>query len=104
MESRTPRSTVVATYESRAGAEVAFKALRDAGLGVHPLTILGISTEEQALRFTATGIPANKAVAYEHDLKFGKFLVVAGGSAQEIGRACALLGTTGPSELTANAA
>ncbi len=104
VESRTPRSTVVAIYESRAGAEVALIALRQEGLDVNLLTVLGISTEEQALRFTATGIPANRAVTYARDVKSGKFLVLAGGSAQEIGRACALLGATGPSELTASAA
>ena len=76
-ESRTPKGSVVATYESRAGAEAALRALRDGGLDV-----------KQAKR----------------DVKSGKFLVLAGGSAQEIGRACALLGTTGPSELIANAA
>jgi hypothetical protein len=106
MESRTPKSTVVAIYESRAGAEVAFHALQAGGLDIKQLTILGMafSTEEQALRFTADGIPAKRADTYERDVKSGKFLVLAGGSAQEIGRACALLGTTGPSELTANAA
>jgi hypothetical protein len=106
VESRIARSTVVATYESRAGAEVAFNALRFAGLDVNPLTILGraFSHEEQALRLTSAGIPAKRAVTYERDVKSGKFLVLAGGSAQEIGRACALLGTTGSSELTANAA
>ena len=106
MESRRPKSTVVATYESRTGAEVAFNALRDAGLDVKQLTILGMtfSTEEQALRLTAGGIPVKRAKTYERDVESGKFLVLAGGSAQEIGRACALLGATGPSELTANAA
>jgi hypothetical protein len=106
MESCTPKSTVVAVYESRAGAEVAFNALRFAGLDVHPLTILGtaFSSEEQTPHFTDTGIPAKKAVTYERDVKSGKFLVLAGGSTQEIGRACALLGMTGPSALTANAA
>jgi hypothetical protein len=106
MESRTPKSTVIAIYESRAGAEVAFDALRAGGLDVNQLTILGraFSAEEQALWFIADGIPAKKAETYERDVKSGKFLVLAGGSAQEIGRACALLGATGPSELTANAA
>jgi hypothetical protein len=102
MDRRIPKSTVVATYESRAGAQIAFNALRDAGLDVGRLTILGtaFSTEEQLLRF----IPAKRAETYERNVKSGKFLVLAGGSAKEIGRACALLGTTGPSELTANAA
>jgi hypothetical protein len=106
MDSRTPRSTVIATYESRAGAELAFHALRDAGLDVSPLTIFGMahSSEDQARQFLATGIPAKRAVTYEREVKSGRFLVLAGGSAVEIGRACAVLGRTGPSELTANAA
>jgi hypothetical protein len=106
MKSRTSGNAVVAMYESRQGAEVAFKALRDAGLDVHPLTIVAktFSAEEQALRFTAIGIPTRKLVTYERDVRSGKFLVLAGGSAHVIGRACALLGTTGPSRLTAHAA
>jgi hypothetical protein len=93
-------------YESRAGAEVAFNALRDARLDVNQLTILckPFSTEEPSLGFTATGIPAKRAVTYEREVKSGKFLVLADGSAHVIGRACALLGTTGPSRLTAHAA
>jgi hypothetical protein len=106
MESPTSRNTVVATYESRAGAEVAFNTLREAGLDVNPLTILGtaVSAEEQAIRLTATGISAKKVMTYGRDVSSGKFLVVAGGSARVIGRVCALLGTTGPSRLAAHAA
>jgi hypothetical protein len=93
-------------YESRAEAEVAFNALRNAGLDVNQVTILctAFATEEHSLRFSATGIPAKRAVSYERDVKSGKFLVLADGSAHGIGRACALLGTTSPSRLTAHAA
>ena len=93
-------------YESRTGAEIAFNALRDAGLDVSRLTILGeaFSSEEPAFGLTATGIPARRVVIYERDVKSGKFLVLAGGSAHVIGQACAVLGTTGPSRLNAHAA
>jgi hypothetical protein len=105
MKSRIPGHAVVAMYESQTGAEIAFNALRDAGLDVDGLTIVGrFSAEEQALGFRATGIPATKLVAYESDVKSGKFLVLAGGSAHVIGQVCALLGKTGPSRLTAHTA
>jgi hypothetical protein len=106
MKSGIPGHAVVAMYESHSGAEVAFNALRDAGLDVDGLTIVGrfFSAEEQALGFKATGIPATRLVTYERDVKSGKFLVLAGGSAHVIGQVCALLGTTGPSRLTAHTA
>jgi hypothetical protein len=106
MESCPPRNAVVAMYESRARAQVAFNALQDAGLDINQWMTRGrtFSAEEQGLRFAATGIPARTAVTYERDVQAGKFLVLAGGSAHEIGRACALLGTTGPTRLTAHAA
>ena len=82
MESCTPKSTVVAVYESRAGAEVAFNALRFAGLDVHPLTILGtaFSSEEQTPHFTDTGIPAKKAVTYERSRISCAIVLVPAGS------------------------
>jgi hypothetical protein len=43
-------------------------------------------------------------VDYEEDVKSGKFLVLAGGTADVIGRACALLGKTCPTWLAAHAA
>jgi hypothetical protein len=106
MQSRIAEHAVVAMYESHTGAEIAFNALRDAGLDVNRLTIVGkpVSADEQALQLNATGIPSRRLVAYERDVRCGKFLVLAGGSAQVIGRACAVLGRTGPSRLTAHAA
>lgn len=77
MTGRLPEHAVVAMYESRAGAVIAFNALRDAGLDMNRLTI---------------------------DVQLGKFLVLAGGSAPVIGQACALLGATGPSRLAARTA
>lgn len=105
MKSRGTRNAVIATYESRASADVAFHALRRAGLDVTRLAVQGgsLSIEEQAKRLAVVGVPPRRAVTYEHAVKRGKFLVLVGGSARGIGQACALLGTTGPSQLTAYA-
>ncbi len=101
-----PRHAVIAMYESHAGARLAFDALRDAGLDVNRLTLVGdrLSSADHDLDLTCVGIPASKMLTYERDMKSGKFLVLAGGSANVIGRVCALLGTTGPSRLIAHAA
>lgn len=50
------------------------------------------------------GIPRDSVVEYEYELKAGKFLVVARGSADEIERARGVLKGTGASHLTAHAA
>jgi hypothetical protein len=97
---------VVAMYESLMGATIAFNALREARLDANQLTLVGeaFSGKERRLGFQEVGIPTRRAVNYEDDVKSGKFLVLIGGSADVIGRACALLGKTCPSRLTAHAA
>ncbi len=49
------------------------------------------------------GIPASCVVNYENDVNSGKYLVLARGTADVIGRVCALLGKTRPSRLAAYA-
>jgi hypothetical protein len=97
---------VVAMYESHGGAAIAFNVLQEAELDMHQLTIVGENSlvGEQRLGFEAVGIPARRVVDYEEDVKSGKFLVLAGGTADVIGRACALLGKTCPTWLAAHAA
>jgi hypothetical protein len=101
-----PRHAVVAMYESHAGARLAFNALRDAGLDVNRLTLVGdrLSSGDHDLDLTCVGIPPSRILTYKRDMKSGKFLVLAGGTANVIGQVCAVLGTTGPSRLIAHAA
>lgn len=47
----------------------------------------------------SSGIPKDSVVAYESALKADKFLVMAHGPAEEMGRAKAILGTLNPSRL-----
>jgi hypothetical protein len=97
---------VVAMYESLGGASIAFHALREAGLDTRQLTIVGQkpSSHRQLRWFHVAGVPASRIATHENDVKSGKFLLLAGGTADMIGLACALLGKTGPSRLTAYAA
>jgi uncharacterized membrane protein len=53
---------------------------------------------------SSIGIPKDSVVRYELEVKAGKFLVLARGSAEMIERARAVLGTTGAWQLTAHAA
>jgi uncharacterized membrane protein len=52
---------------------------------------------------TSLGIPDDSVVKYELDVKAGKFLVLASGTAEMIERARSVLGSTGASRLTAHA-
>ena len=53
-----------------------------------------------AAALTSAGIPDDSVVKYETEVKAGKFLVLARGTADVITRARAILGTTGASQLT----
>jgi hypothetical protein len=102
---RIQTHAVVAMYESQMGATVAFNALRRAGLDMHRLTLVGHTTSatEPRLGFPWIGIPTRNVANYEDDVRSGRFLVMLGGTAEVVGRACALLGQTRPSRLNAHA-
>jgi hypothetical protein len=53
-----------------------------------------------ATALTSAGFPKDSAVKYEMEVKAGKFLVLAHGSAEMIGKARAVLGNTGASHLS----
>jgi uncharacterized membrane protein len=65
---------------------------------------LGGATGLLAAALTSIGIPKDSVVKYEVEVKAGKFLVVATGSADEIERARGVLKTTGASQLAAHVA
>lgn len=72
-------------------ATVAFSALETAAV-VGGLSALGAA-------LYSIGIPKDSVVQYETALKADGFLVMAHGTAEEIGRAATILGTTNPSRL-----
>lgn len=166
--------SVVAIYDSHTDAEVAIKALQQAGLDMRRLSIVGkgFHTEEHAIGFytagdrvkvwggrgafwgglwgmlfggafffipaigplvvmgplvvwlvgalegaavggaagalaaalTSIGIPKDSVVKYELEVKAGKFLVIADGTAEMIQHARVVLETTGSAQLAAHAA
>lgn len=53
---------------------------------------------------SSIGIPDDSVVKYEVDVRAGKFLVLARGTAAMVEHARVVLGTTGASQLTAHAA
>ena len=55
-----------------------------------------------AAALTSIGIPKDSVIKYETDLKAGKFIVLARGSAAMIDHARVVLDTTGASRLTAH--
>jgi len=57
-----------------------------------------------AAALSSIGIPKDSVVKYELEVKAGKYLVLARGSADEIERARGVLKTTGASQLAAHAA
>ena len=65
---------------------------------------LGGAAGVLAAALTSIGIPDESVVKYELEVKAGKFLVLARGSADMIEHARVVLGTTGASQLTAHAA
>lgn len=169
MNQATQEHSVVAIYDTHAGAEAAVKLLQQDGIDMKQLSIVGkdYHTEEQAIGFytsgdrmkfwggrgifwgslwgmlfgsalffipaigpivamgpivgwivgalegaavggvagvlvaalTSIGIPEDSVVKYEMEVKAGKFLVLARGSAEMIVQARTLLGTTGASQL-----
>jgi hypothetical protein len=56
-----------------------------------------------AAALTRIGIPEDSVVKYEHEVKAGKFLVIANGSANDIEKAHGILGKTGAIDLNAHA-
>jgi uncharacterized membrane protein len=64
---------------------------------------LGGATGALAAALTSIGIPNDSVVKYELDVKAGKFLVLARGTADMIEHARGVLGTTGAAQLNAHA-
>lgn len=174
MTSTSQEHTVVAAYDSHAGAEAAITALHKAGIDMKQLSIIGkgFHTEEHAIGFytmgdrikqwggngaflgslwgmlfgtaffflpaigpvvvmgplvawivgalegaavggsvgvfaaalSSIGVPDDSIVKYELEVKAGRFLVLARGTADLVEQARGVLGTTGASHLTVHAA
>ncbi len=93
-------------YESQNDAELALQTLRQARLEVHPVWLEpgSVMAGEKARGLARIGIPARRIGTYLRDLELGRFLVLAAGSIDAIGNACAVLGATNPLRLVAHAA
>lgn len=65
---------------------------------------LGATVGVVGAALSGVGIPHDSVVKYEADVKAGKFLVLARGSADEMERARGVLKATGPSQLAAHLA
>ena len=93
-------------YESHDAAELALHTLREACLAVSPVWLEpgSINPAEKARGLERIGIPARRIRTYVRDLELGRFLVLAAGSIDAIGSACAVLGATNPLRLVAHAA
>jgi hypothetical protein len=90
MTKDTQRTAVVASCDSRTSAEAAVLALHHEGLDIECLSIDGnpLPTEQHVL----------------DSVKAGEFLVLVHGTTEMIEHAHAVLGTTGSSQLTTDAA
>jgi hypothetical protein len=65
---------------------------------------VGGSVGALAAALASAGIPKESVVKYEQEVKTGKYLVLARGTAALVEQARSVLGSTGPSHLAAHAA
>jgi hypothetical protein len=114
-------NSVVAIYETHVQAEEAAKELQRSGFDMKKMSIVGkdYHTDEHVVAYYnpcdrmkywggaglySIGIPQDSVVKYESALKFGKFLVLAYGSGDEVGSARDIIQTAHPMEMAVHAA
>lgn len=90
--------TVVAVFNDHPAAEAAVKQLAEAGFAMKQLSIM------LGAALFSLGIPKDSVLRYEAAIKADSFLVMAHGTAEDVARAQAILGTAKPARIDVHGA